>query len=355
MTTSLDDTSYAPTEQRGIFKRLIAFASGVYLIGMLAYLAIRLIFGDQWWWVALLNAFAIYTFLPAFILGPLATLAGMWRVATRMGLLAILAVVWFGPFFQPPSVSPSGAPTIRVSTFNMLGNNPTPEQVISWLRDVDADVVLLQEVPPSFRDSVEAELTDLYPESQFDDITNNWNMGMLSKYPIIAASDFDDNSRIQRVTLEINGQEIAVYNVHFQVPIQEDSHLFETGFHWLDLALHYDEDGRNEQIAELLTTLKTEPLPFIVAGDFNMSQHTITYSSVAVAMTDSFRRTESGLGATFPATLSIIPPLLRIDYVWYQRNAFRAIDTHVGPHLGSDHLPVIADIEMLFLTREPTG
>jgi endonuclease/exonuclease/phosphatase (EEP) superfamily protein YafD len=355
MTTSLDDTSYAPTEQRGIFKRLIAFASGVYLIGMLAYLAIRLIFGDQWWWVALLNAFAIYTFLPTFILGPLATLAGMWRVATRMGLLAILAVVWFGPFFQPPSVSPSGAPTIRVATFNMHGNSSDYDAIVEWLESSDPDIVLFQEATPSFVETVLNMLSDQYPNQRFNEQARDWGNGFISKYPIVESSDLVENPRNQRVVIEVNSEEIAVYNVHFQVPMQNDPHLFETGFHWLDLALHYDETGRNNQIAELLTTLKTEPLPFVVAGDFNMSQHTITYSSVAVAMTDSFRRTESGLGATFPATLSIIPPLLRIDYVWYQRNAFRAIDTQVGPHLGSDHLPVIADIEMLFLNRDNTG
>ena len=40
-------------------------------------------------------------------------------------------------------------------------------------------------------------------------------------------------------------------------------------------------------------------------------------------------------------------PMLRLDYIWHDDH-FRALNAEKGPSgLGSDHLPVVADLELL--------
>ena len=67
--------------------------------------------------------------------------------------------------------------------------------------------------------------------------------------------------------------------------------------------------------------------------------------TVFQGLIDSFREAGFGLGLTYPLRFgsSELPPFLRIDYVWHTRE-LRAVDAHVMPDTGSDHLPVWVEL-----------
>lgn len=317
---------------RGIFARFVDFAAGVYLVGMLLYFALRLALGDEIWWIALLNAFVIYTFAPLLLFLPLLLLLGLWRTFARLSLLAVLAVVWFGPFFQPRFVAPSRQPTITVATYNLWGGNNGQinlENIKNWIVAQQFDVVVFQEVPPDFIALWEDDETYSYA----DDVHL-----IVSHYPILESRIAQN--RILRAVLDVDGQSIAVYDVHLSYPVEGNPRI---DLPILNVVSRYDETKRNKQIDEFLDYLKKEQLPYIAAGDFNMSQHSIKYSSLAVQMDDSWRETRAGLGTTWSTEMLL--PLLRIDYVWYSPQ-LRAVNAELGPDLGSDHLPVIAELEL---------
>lgn len=349
--TTTTDISF--TEQpAGCFSRVIVFISGSYLLIMIAYLILRLIFFGGLWWLALLNAFAIYTFAPLLVLLPLALLAGRWRMLIRLGLLAVLAVIWFGPFFQANNVESTGAPTIIIATFNLeqdrggFLNNLDPFN--AWLDENEVDILVLQETPEGLIDADGAtSLLETYPEHyiQTIDEAGGLRRAIFSRYPL---DDIVTGDRYLRAVIDFNGTNITLYNVHFEWPFRNDPRFnFNTGSPWINLLLKYDETIRNEQIDAFLELIADETTPYIVAGDFNTSQHSIIYSSLAVAMDDSFRATSSGLGATWPSERfgALVPTVLRIDYVWYSE-PLKAIGAAVGPHFGSDHLPYVATLEL---------
>ncbi|RMG73154.1 MAG: hypothetical protein D6711_11395 [Chloroflexi bacterium] len=308
--------------------RVVAFLCNVYLISMVSYLILRLIFTDTTWWLALLNAFAIYTFSPILVLLPIAFMLRLWQTAGRLSILALLGVIWFGPFFQPPHTQlPSGGTVLTLVTFNAWGNNNTqPDQAVDWLMQQDADIILLQEYTPLIGEKLD------YPEHAM-----NAGLHLFSRYPIVESSDVNGH---QRVVLDINEQQIAIYHVHLAYPLDHPPR-FELPL--LRTISRYDETERNQQIKALLQTLKDETLPFIVGGDFNMSQHSLIYSDLALLMGDSFRSTNTGLGATWSTQMPF--PTLRLDYIWHQRT-IHALKTNVGPNLGSDHLPLVAWLEL---------
>jgi len=110
--------------------------------------------------------------------------------------------------------------------------------------------------------------------------------------------------------------------------------------------------GRSATIDALLERLASEDSVLIVTGDFNMTAEADDYARLTQGATlwDAFRESGSGLGPTFPnmqfggSFWSYIPPLFRIDYVFYSQ-PFRAVEARVWhTHGGSDHYPVLATL-----------
>ena len=318
--------------QTGCMTSFLSGISSLYLVIMVAYLVLRLIFLDRFWWIALPNAFAIYTFAPVFLFLPLLILTRLWRQVIRLGMLALLAVIWFGPFFQPPSPNkPSEGKALTIATFNVWGDNERADDVIDWLIDTNADLVLMQEIPLEFVD--ELILESRYPyQTELDD-RKQWGRMVLSRYPILNYDVSRTHTDRFMLDLDDNGL-IVVYNVHMPMPQRSNTPDYgDTVSGWLNLLLKYGEESRNAEIDDLLAGLETETFPYIVAGDFNLSQHSIKYSALSVEMTDSFRATEAGLGATWPV-MNFPQPLLRLDYIWLHDDAFIALNQSCWPRFG---------------------
>jgi endonuclease/exonuclease/phosphatase family metal-dependent hydrolase len=147
------------------------------------------------------------------------------------------------------------------------------------------------------------------------------------------------------VILDLDGLPMAFYNISLATPLEgnwQNRLSFQTPF--LSLIARYDDSERNGQIRKLAAQIEAETPPYIVAGDFNLSDQSSFYGILAARMGDSFREAGTDLGLTWPAfpalgVSSLFPPLIRMDYVWHS-TGIRARSAFVGPYLGSDHLPV---------------
>jgi endonuclease/exonuclease/phosphatase (EEP) superfamily protein YafD len=332
------------------FRAFVSLIGGVYALVLLLFLILRFAVRDSVWWVAFLSDFTYWYFLPLMLLFPLALFIRAKRGMLLMLPLVLIGVIWFGRYFLPKATAQASETTLSVITFNVWGANPQLASIETWLREQDADVVFLQEALPSWLNGGLAELRDVYP-FQYGETTELgwWGSVILSKYPAASEQEFavtaDGVPYYQRLTLDVNGESIAVYNMHVLMPIGDDPHFaFDTQNGFLNLILKYDPEPRNAGIRRLLTALDAETYPFIVGGDFNMSDQATIYGDLAVRMDDSFREAGYGFGASWPIAEiaglpSFVPPLVRIDYVWHSRD-FQAVSAAMGPHLNSDHLPL---------------
>ena len=323
--------------------------SGIYALLLAIYLILRFVVGDRFWWLAFLNNFAPYYFLPLVIFVPLALIERRWSSLARLLPFVLIALLLYGPYWLPKNVAAAAEDQpLKVLTFNVLPANPRLDDVIDWIREMDADIVLLQELAPHVKTRLRDELADLYPYS--DDLPDN--QLTLSRYELLTNETVElVGWWAQRSTFAINGRTIAIYNIHLIVPTNEVPHFYtpiDNGF--VHLVLQYDETRRNAQIHALLERLKTESLPYIVAGDFNTSDNAIIYGEMSAALHDSFRESGIGMGASWTDETgeeglpNFLPPLIRIDYVWHS-DEIKAISANVGPRLGSDHLPLIVSLQ----------
>lgn len=326
----------------------------MYLVFLIAYLVLRVAIGDGVWWLGFLNNLAPCFFLPVVVLLPFTLLARNLVWAARLLPFALLAGLWFGPYFIPRSTASAAGDTLRLATFNVWGDNPRMADVAAWILSTEADVVVMQEVHPDFPRN--DWLGETYPYRFWQATGQDWWANYtLSRFPILEAENLDwDGAEApaqQRLVLDVNGQPVALYNLHLLMPLGETAHLsLPLDNPFLNMALKYDDSARNAQIRRLLARLAGEPYPYLVAGDFNMSDQTMIYGELAAVMRDSFREAGNGFGWSWPAGTADdfstpVPLLFRLDYIWHS-DGFRALTAQQGPVLGSDHLPLLATLEL---------
>lgn len=327
----------------GLLRLMIA----LYVLGLIAYLILRAVSGDAFWWLALINNAVPYLFLPILLFLPIALLLRARSLAAYLTILGVISFGWVGwrvylPKTPPP---PAGIP-VTLTTFNIFPQNERVEQAIDYLLTDQSDILLLQEMSATTADDL-TRLNDAYPHSATDFIANGH--AIYSRYPIRTAEEVTlGEFPAVRVELTINGERVVLYNVHLLMPVGDTPHVDLPLIP--DMLLSYDETRRNQQISDLLALIAEETAPVIVAGDFNMVEFSPIYDTLSATLTDSYRAVTSDYGQTWADQASeevpaFFPTIFRLDYVWHSP-AINTITANVGVGLGSDHLPVHVTLDV---------
>ena len=325
----------------------------MYSIGLIAHLILRLTIGDYINLLALVNLLTPYYFAPLILILPLVLVMRLRRVVLVAGILTLIGLAAYGPRFIPRT-QVADAPTLSIVTWNVYRRNVETAEIIQWLHQQNADVVLLQELPRLEMEHILDGIETYYPYMRVREPSDG-GIVTLSRLPILEAASFalsNANRVQQRIVLEVQGQPIVVYNVHLANPIparQIPEYRREAPF-LLHLIASYNDDQRDVEVEMLLGRIADEHLPFIVAGDFNMSDQSAQYPVVAAQMRDSFAEVGFGLGGTWPAKDTrglppIVPPLLRLDYIWHSAD-WMSLSAAAASAPGSDHVSVSATLAL---------
>ncbi|GAB5537873.1 MAG: endonuclease/exonuclease/phosphatase family protein [Rubricoccaceae bacterium] len=165
----------------------------------------------------------------------------------------------------------------------------------------------------------------------------------LSDPVLLDTTSTTHSGKYTRTEVQWEGQMVAIYNVHFRSfaaprPSRVNVRLSE----WIAAlqASKNDFTAREAEARTLRRALESEPLPFIIAGDFNATPDHWSYAHVANGLVDALNAVP-GLAWTYPDTR----PLVRIDAVlasshWAVRRAA------VLPPGVSDHRPVLAELDL---------
>lgn len=237
--------------------------------------------------------------------------------------------------------------TIRIATYNIhkcvgLDRKYSPERIADVLRDVDADVVGLQEVlchTRSVKRDHQAEFIaeELGMEFRMGEnrLINGGNYGnaILSRLAIGDSTNYDITVKRR----EPRGCMRAEINVGQGRPIQ---------FVNLHLGTSYFE--RRLQVHKLLAVHALDAPELlgrrIIAGDFNEWTKGLTTKLFRSNFQSVDPKLHLGQTRTFPG----IMPLLHLDHVYFDPG-FRLINAFVFRSrkalIASDHLPIVAEFE----------
>ena len=162
-----------------------------------------------------------------------------------------------------------------------------------------------------------------------------YGVAVLSRFPILTidhrryASRHEAERRgFMRVEIEAGGRRISFVTTHLD---------------------YRDSAGRLAETEQLLRALEPVAHPLIVTGDFNDEPAGSSYQLLLTRFSDAWMASGAGdAGLTFPADR----PIKRIDYILLAaRDGWRARRAWIVPTLASDHLPLIADIELSYAAR----
>jgi endonuclease/exonuclease/phosphatase (EEP) superfamily protein YafD len=335
--------------------RTFVALSYLYLVCLFAWLVLQTLFNDRWWWMFLLNSFAVYLFLPAFIVLPFGILARKRLLWMGASVVLLPGFMMYGELLLPPgSQAQASGTTLTVMTYNVLGYNTNSKGVVEAIRQSGADVVALQELNPLIANAIQNDLSQQYPYQDLSPVDGTSGAGIISRYPMQPVDTVDaqiggplSRSTYQLASVEFEGNTVLVLRVH-AVPPRLGLPSMMNEFRRL----------REHQATAIAKFASKSSLPLVVAGDFNATEMSTMYDILSTQLHDAWREAGWGLGHTFPGGTSsgtsrihvagvYVPSwLVRIDYVFHTEE-WRTLSAQVGPWDGeSDHRPVVATLQL---------
>jgi endonuclease/exonuclease/phosphatase family metal-dependent hydrolase len=253
--------------------------------------------------------------------------------------------------------------TFNVRSFDIYtttGSTTHPgEEIISFLRKVNPDILCLQEIYTSPRTVPERRIIRAlgYPYHFISYSSNRLNgarygMAVFSRYPLKGKKVIrypGSTNQTQYCDIIAGRDTLRIFNNHLQ----------STRLGGQELRLYYPDDEseairnvknisvrlksayplRAKQVRILYDTIAAAPHPVIVCGDFNDTPVSYTYHILSKDLTDAFVESGKGFGKTYHGKV----PSFRIDYILHDKgirsSGYRTFHNNL-----SDHFAVMCTI-----------
>jgi endonuclease/exonuclease/phosphatase family metal-dependent hydrolase len=257
-----------------------------------------------------------------------------------------------GPSVDAPGAHAPAVP-LRVATYNIhagAGQDQVYDldRTTRALRDLDADVIGLQEVDvhwsarSDFADEARALAEKLgmrvffAPIYDMDPATpggerRQYGVAVLSRFPVLAA----ENHEITRLSTQVPGSPPAPAPGFAEVTVNvrgAHTHVYVT-----HLDYRADPSVRAAQVADTRRILAADHGPKILVGDFNAEAS----APELAPLWEDLRNATPGVGPTYPA----VGPVKQIDFVTVSPDV-TVTAAHAVATDASDHRPVVADVEL---------
>jgi endonuclease/exonuclease/phosphatase family metal-dependent hydrolase len=330
--------------------RIVFAAIELYALILLFLFITRWLVGERLWFIGLFNSLMPVVLLPVIVLFIMALITRRIRTITLyLPIIASMAMLYGGMLVPKGTRTPhSNEITLRVATFNTLSTYETFEGKGNVIRDINADVIALQEVNDAFVEYLAVEFAEMYPYQSNADGQYLVGQTVLSKYPIGDRNvwSVDGRPAYQQVTINVAGKRVNIYNLHPPPPDIPRGNL------------RFSAVAHRRGIDSILARLDQDATPAVLLGDFNMSDASEGYDLMAARFTDVYRTGGFGFGSTFPnlsnwsrtqlpAALLNLPPMLRIDYIFHNNISLRTLNAERWQDsASSDHYPVVATLAL---------
>lgn len=288
----------------------------------LVVVTVAAFFGRWSWLLDVLANFRPQYVLALFVIA-LVLFLGRWRRTAALALAGCLinAVVVVPLFLGGGTTIPPEEP-LTILSYNLKGSNERFGDVISYIRQVEADVIFLHEVSRPWEVAIEsADLGYEITQSRSEELI----FGTL-----VLAPPGDEVTSYGFTTggpraVEVRHQGVALLGIHPLAPTTEERSAL-----------------RNAQLGFAGDWSSDQGGPHLVVGDFNSTPW--SYAFRRLQATTTLRNSQKGFGieASFP-TASFFAFRVPIDHLLHSEELVVS-DRRIGPDLGSDHFPLVVDL-----------
>jgi vancomycin resistance protein VanJ len=341
--------------RRGLGRVIIALAA-LYPLALVALIASMRLVGERWW----VTSVALY--LPRLLfLAPLPICLialAVLRARRALWLFSItsipLGLVLMGFVFPWPSRLDSGAPVVRVLSFNVDSCLGGVDGVMAEITKYSPDIVFLQEIGPG------DHLANALTAAGYPTVRAATQFLVASRFPITASRDpeklpYEGRLRSPRWVQQIIETPlgpIAFYNVHPISPREgfnalrgnglKNEMLAGRGFSGESKELVKNNSGlRALQLADVAQAAGEETDPVVITGDTNSPGLSFVAAHNFSRYQDGFTHAGWGFGYTFPTPRGV---WMRIDRM-FASDELHFVRFEVGRSKVSDHHCIVADLQ----------
>lgn len=328
-------------------RKILIVSSWLYLLVVLGSLCLMYGAGDRWWPATILLFSPRWLLaLPLLVLAPLAIRRRSFFLRVP---LCVAALVVFGPLMgvqlhrSASSSAPQGQ-VLRVLTYNVYGGRFDNQQFTQLLQESVVDLVALQECPE--------ELPLTVPHGWHE--IRKRGLALFSRYPLHFVTLVQvkqpheqwPGSHLLHAEVHTPAGPIALCSIHLPSPrfglqaVLDKHTLLRPSRKQL---LEQQTKARWLAATEVQKYLSGIALPLLIVGDFNTPPESRLLRDVWGDYHNAFSETGFGYGLTQRVSVRGLPFGARIDHV-LTRNGLKPLLCEVGPDMGSDHLPLIADV-----------
>jgi len=311
---------------RALKAHALGLAQAVVLVAIVGSLMGHL--GALWWFFDLGSHFRLQYLGILMAGGAVFLLAREWIWAGTAGLFAIVNAASILPFYDPPLPPPAGEAPLRVLVFNLLSYNSHYRQVQDYLRAQSPDLLLLLEVDSAWARAL-GELSPQFPHQFQAPREDNFGIAILSRIP------FDD-------VRSLDLSPIGIPSIEAQVQWGGHS-IVIVGTHPVPPGGAAAARLRDGQLSDLGRRLGGRAGPRLLLGDLNATAWSHPFQQLLrdSGLRDSMRG--FGLQPTWLGPFGLFR--LAIDHILVSPE-FTVCRREVGPGLGSDHRPLIAELAL---------
>jgi endonuclease/exonuclease/phosphatase (EEP) superfamily protein YafD len=298
--------------------------------GIVAFLSLASFAGRWVWWLDVLANFRAQFVLVLTVLGVIVVLT-RWR-KTGAGILgvALLNLVFVAPLYVgSPGESDPAAPAIRVMSFNLLSSNESYSEVIEFIEEEDPDLVFLHEASRPWEVALESSgLEYEMIRGRSEELIFGTLLLARDEVEVVSFGFAEAQPRAISLVYEPEGWPgtVEVLSSHPLAPTTE----VRAGL-------------RDAQLAFAARWAEDQAGAYFVVGDLNATPWSWPFQGLVAD--DRLRNSQIGFGIqpSFSAASNV---LLRvpIDHLLHS-DGLRVRDRRLGPSLGSDHFPLIVDLE----------
>jgi endonuclease/exonuclease/phosphatase (EEP) superfamily protein YafD len=282
----------------------------------------------------LLSHFKAQYFLASIVCLLLSGIAANYWSMGGAAIALIINASAIAPFYFAGVSRQHGEPRLKIALVNVNHANSAYARFVSWAKTQPLDVLVVQEINQGWADALK-ELDQQYPFSKVLPRNQGSGIALYSRLPMDSnALDLSEkdarpgiHASLKINDTKINDTKINIVSFHPRAPIRKGHFAL-----------------RNRMLASAAACLQDLPNPKICIGDFNTSPWSHYYQNFVKQTRLKDARKGRGLLPTWPTFLIFSWLMIPIDHCLIS-NDICVVKMKTGEDIGSDHLPLVADLE----------
>jgi endonuclease/exonuclease/phosphatase (EEP) superfamily protein YafD len=237
------------------------------------------------------------------------------------------------------SIVNKGNEKLKILSYNVYFKNQDKNASLNLIKNKDADLVLLQEITPSWNSKLNANLKHYHKITKA--LKGTHGISVYSKHPLKLIKYFNNKGGLpfaQIVELKMHAKKILVCHVHFASPAKAVENPDKFFPYYLE---NYElRKKQYKTLDNFVISIENKYDEILFVGDLNTTEYEPLFRDIRYEWNNA---SNNYFKKSFPNSYKM-PALVNLDYIFFRKNA-KKILSEVLKGGSSDHAAIYSEIE----------